>query len=130
MPVLVDTSVWVDYFRRGASVGAQALDALLADDRTVVTSLIRAEILSGARRETEYEYLERYLWALPILPDPPHLWNRVARARYRLARLGVQSSLVDLSIAVAACECRCPLLTLDRQFQAIARVIPIQFYSA
>jgi predicted nucleic acid-binding protein len=59
------------------------------------------------------------------LADPADLWERVAEARFNLARQGVQAHLVDLTIAITASVHGHALLTRDRDFEAIARVVPV-----
>jgi predicted nucleic acid-binding protein len=63
---------------------------------------------------------------LERLADPPELWDRVAEARYTLARRGHQGALIDLSIAITCHEAVDRLVTSDRDFRAIARVIPLE----
>ena len=45
--VLVDTSIWVDFFNGVASAGANELDGLLGSGRILIGDLILAEILRG-----------------------------------------------------------------------------------
>jgi len=51
--VLVDTSVWVDYFRGTDTPLTQKLDHLLEEERIVIGDLILAELLQGFRSEKD-----------------------------------------------------------------------------
>lgn len=126
--VLVDTSVWVRFFRGSDAEQGAVLSALVRENRVWMTSIVRAELLSGTRDEREYRLLDERLSAIPMLKEMPDLWDRVAQARFRLARKGYQSSLVDLTIAVSAHHSHVRLWTLDLGFRAIQEVIPLKFF--
>jgi predicted nucleic acid-binding protein len=126
--VVIDSSAWIDFFRRASSPSAAALTALVRANLACITPLIRVELLSGTRTESEHRLLEDQLTSIPVLDEPDDFWNRVARSRFKLARRGVQSSVVDVSIAVMANIHGCAILTLDRQFGVIAKTIPFPLY--
>lgn len=121
-PVLVDSSAWVDFFR-GRADAVRRLDALLADDRAATTGVIAAEVVSAARTRSEFDELRALFAALPQARPPDDLWDRVAESRFALARQGVRAHHVDLAIAVTAAASGHQLLTRDRDFVAIARVV-------
>jgi tRNA(fMet)-specific endonuclease VapC len=120
--VLVDSSAWIDFFR-GRADAVRRLDALLSDDRAATTGMIAAEVVSGARTRSELDELRSHFAALPQARPPDDLWDRVAESRFSLARQGVQGHVVDLAIAVTAATSGHQLLTRDRDFVAIARVV-------
>jgi len=91
-----------------------------------ITGPILAEVLSGAGSRAEFDRLRDLFQGLDRLADPPELWERIAEARYALARKGHQASLVDLSIALACLDGGHTLVTRDRDFRAIARVLPLE----
>ena len=122
--VLVDTSVWIDFFRGDTRASAR-LDPLLRDDRAAVSGPIVAEVTSGARTPASFQQLRARLGAVTMLEPPPGLWDRVAAARFTLARQGTQAHLVDLLIALTASHAGHTLLTRDRDFAGIARVVPL-----
>jgi tRNA(fMet)-specific endonuclease VapC len=127
--VLVDSSVWIDFFRRTHSSPVDVLGELVREDLACMTPIIRAELLSGTRSEAEYRMLEDRLGSVGVLSEPEDLWNQVAWARFRMARRGLQTSIVDVSIAVMARTHGCLLFTLDRQFSRMAKTIPFKLYS-
>src|ERR1035441_356942 len=100
--VVIDSSVWIDFFRDRHSACAASIRHFVEENQACLTSIIRVELLSGARHEAEYRTLEDLLVAIPILSEPHDFWNRVARARFRLARHGFQASVPDVAIAVLA----------------------------
>jgi predicted nucleic acid-binding protein len=124
----VDSSVWVRFFRQPEPTLAEALSQLVRKNRAQITQVIRAELLSGTRHEADYRLLEERLSGVVCLPEPDDLWDRVARARFLLARKGVQASLMDLSIGVHAQIYHSSLWTLDFDFRFIQKVIPLKFF--
>jgi predicted nucleic acid-binding protein len=122
--VLVDTSVWVDFFR-GDKAARGRLDALLRDGLAGVCGPTFAEVVSGASSGPEMQRLALLLRALPWLELVEDAWSRVAEVRFTLARAGVAASLVDILIALTAFETGAVLLTRDRDFARIQRVVPL-----
>jgi predicted nucleic acid-binding protein len=122
---VIDASAWIGFFR-GDGTAIRRIDPLLVDGTAAVTGPIVAEVLSGAATRAEFEHLRELFQGLERLADPSDLWDRVAEARYALARRGHQAALVDLSIAITCHEAGDRLMTRDRDFRAIARVIPLE----
>ena len=122
---VVDTSAWVSFFR-GDSAAIRRIDPLIADGVAAITGAVLAEVLSGTGSGAELEKLKDLIAGLERLPDPPELWDRVAEARYTLARRGYQASLIDLVIALACLDAGHKLVTRDRDFRAISRVVPLE----
>ena len=122
--ILVDSSVWIDFFR-GDKPSITRLDPLLLNDRVAVSGPIIAEVTSGALTLASFTLVKARLGSTVSLSDPKDLWDRVADARFALARQGVQANLVDLMIAVTAHVHNHKLLTRDKDFSAIVRVIPL-----
>lgn len=123
MRVLPDTSIWVEYLRRGASGPAGELDALLERDSVLICGPVLAELLAGSPLERREE-----LWlALGSLPwaDLDHAaWRQVGELAGELRRTGVTVALTDLVIAVACVRAEATLWTTDRDFERIGRALP------
>lgn len=128
--VLPDTSVWVDFSRRGAK-GAAATMRDLLDRREVATcGPVAAELLAG----TEGEVAER-IWdtlsSLPWVQLPATGWQEVGQVGRRLRRTGQMLPLTDLAIAVAAARSGHALWSLDSDFERIAPALDgLELYSA
>ncbi|MBI3299708.1 MAG: PIN domain-containing protein [Elusimicrobia bacterium] len=128
--VLVDTSVWVDFLRRGDTPEVGLLVKLIDKKLVRMTGLVQAEILSGAVSPRQFAALRDYLSAFDSLPDPPDLWPRVGAVRFRLARRGFQASIADIVIGVVAHCYRASLFTKDAHFASIAKVLPLRLVKA
>lgn len=121
--VLVDTNIWIDAFKDPGSTAIPELTELVLQKNACITPIIRAELLSGARDDAEYRLLDDRLLSIPLLDERRGVWDQVARARFQLARRGIQEGLLDLSIACAAHHHRAALWTRDKRFEAIQTVI-------
>ena len=123
--VLADTSAWVA-FLRGEATAVRRIDPLLAEGRLAIAGAVYAEILSGTASRGDFELLSGLLHGLEWLPEPPNLWERIAQARFTLARRGFQAATLDLIIALCALEASHTLLTRDRDFTRIQTVLPFE----
>ncbi len=120
--ILVDTSVWVEIFRKGPKSWKGAPFDI---DEAVTCLPVVQEVLQGIRDEVYYRRARESLLALPILESPMsvELYERAVEL-YRLARrqgLTIRSS-VDCLIAACALRNDVAVLHKDRDFQALARV--------
>ena len=59
--ILVDSSVWIDYFRGDATPQAEMLDALLGNEPLAVGDLILAEVLQGFQSERDFNQATQLL---------------------------------------------------------------------
>lgn len=59
--ILVDSSVWIDFFRGTPSLQADKLDALLGKEPLIVGDLILAEVLQGFTADRDFNQAHRLL---------------------------------------------------------------------
>ena len=127
--VMVDTSVWVAYFRGGKDFYpvADALDYLLADGDVVVDEIILSELLPFMRIRGEAE-AEDALLALdnpPLAPD----WPQLRQWQEQCLRHGVNKvGIPDLLIAQHAKALGVPLFSLDRHFPLMAPLVGLELW--
>ena len=117
--VLVDTSVWVAYLRSPNSASARELQALLDRGEVVVTGVIMAEIVQGARTASQETTLGSRLRRLPYAELDRAGWLRVGSLSRELKAQGRVMGLPDLSIAVAALQGGHAVYTLDADFNQV-----------
>ena len=131
MIMLVDTSVWIDYFRGKDSAEVNRLSSALSEDEDLcICGLVLTEILQGIRSATQYRRVRRMLNPLIYLPMSKQ--DHVAAADiYRTARAGGRTIRNSLDCLIAACAIShgVPLLQNDRDFQTIAAVSKLRFVS-
>ena len=129
MSVLVDTSVWSLALRRDAPTPAREVDALAsAVERgdVCLTGAILQEVLQGFPSLERTRRLVSYLAPFPLLDVHRGDFVLAAEIRNKCRAKGLAVTTIDAQIAAAAINHRCPLLTADRDFEAIARHFPLR----
>lgn len=126
--VVVDSSVWVDYFNGQAMPETDRLDRLLGTEPVAIGDLILAEVLQGFRNDADYKMARQLLTSLTV-----HDMLGAARAvrvaeHYRaLKRKGVTiRKTTDAIIATFCIEQKLPLLYSDRDFDPFVRHLGLQ----
>jgi len=116
--IVIDSSVWVDYFNGAASPATDKLDALLGVEPLAVGDIILTEVLQGFRNDADYKTAKKLMTSLAIL-DMLGEQNAVKCAdNYRTLRkrgLTVRKT-IDVVIATFCIENKYPLLFQDRDF--------------
>ena len=124
--VLVDTSVWIEVFRRGA---AFRLESAVDFDEVVTCLPVVQEVLQGFDEERQFRIASEAMLSLPIVESPMDVSLFVeAVALYRSARRTGKTVRSGVDCLIAACALRHDLTVLhnDRDFPAIAAVSPLQ----
>ncbi len=129
--ILIDSSVWIDFFNGTEGSAISALEKLIADEEEVYLSeYILTEVLQGFRDEMEYEAARQCLLRFPIA----RLRNKdsyiEAAQIYRQCRKqGITiRKTADCLIARTAIENDLFLLHKDNDFNLIASVCPLKVY--
>ena len=117
--VLVDTSIWIEYFNKPDSRAGASLENLLKQGRVVGTGVVLAELLQGAKIEKEFELILESMTALPLLETTLSTWIHAGRMSYSLRKKGITIPTTDLILASLAVENHCLIFTLDPHFNRI-----------
>jgi predicted nucleic acid-binding protein len=119
---LVDTSVWIEVFRRGTSLD---LESLLDIDEIVTCLPVIQEVLQGFREEAPYRLARESITSFPIVEAPMSLDVFLQAAElYRSARRSGLTVRSSTDCLIAACALRNDLSVLhrDRDFAILAKV--------
>jgi predicted nucleic acid-binding protein len=122
---LVDTSVWVEVFRRPARVD---LTSVASVDEIVTCLPVIQEVLQGFADATAFRTAREAMLAFPIVESPLRLEVfDAAIDLYRSARRSGYSIRSSVDCLIAACALRQGLTVLhhDRDFPTLARVSPL-----
>ncbi len=119
--ILVDSSVWIDYFNGAETRQTDRLDELLGSDLLLTGDIILAEVLQGFRNDRDFRRAKR---ALDVLEFRAMLGRDVAlksAANYRALRAqGITvRRTIDMLIATFCIENGYELLHADRDFDPI-----------
>ncbi len=124
---LVDTSVWVGFFKASPTPPVERLKALVTAGTEVgLTPTILQEILQGTADERQFAKYRSYFETQPLyLPeDPIETAVTVARIYFDCRRRGITvRSSNDCLIAQTAVEHDLVLLHNDEDFRRISRVL-------
>lgn len=127
--MLVDTSVWIDFFNDCASAESERLARAIGDGESIaLPGIVLTEILLGLKTDAEASRIADLLLAFDVVPEPTLADYQEAARIYRICRAGGVTirSTIDCLIAQLAIRDHLPLLTKDRDFRAIARCCPLQ----
>ncbi len=124
---LLDTSVWVRYFRPGGDEALKAeVSRLLALGEVFTCWVVKAELLVGTRDEGAFDRLLSALEGLPEVELTAGVWESAARLGHRLRRLGISIPLPDLLIAGAALSADLELWHTDEDFERVKAAAPLK----
>jgi len=121
--MIVDSSVWIDFF---AGEKVDDLEEALRLGIAMLTPVVAAELISGARHQRQRAELLALLSSLPCHAAPLQHWIRVGHLRRQLRGAGISVSTPDAHIAQCALDHKAPLLTRDRIFSRIAEQTQLQ----
>ena len=116
--ILVDSSVWIDYFRGASTTQADKLDTLLTRERLAVGDLVVAEVLHGFRDDLAFEQARDVLEQFVFVELGGYRIALQAAKNYRTLRargISVRKT-VDTIIATKCIEDGFALLYSDRDF--------------
>lgn len=116
--ILVDTSVWIDYFNGVESEKTDILDARLSDDNVVIGDIIFIEILQGFRHDQDFNRAKKVLSVLDQFEMLGKDMVFKCANNYRaLRKRGITiRKTTDVIIATFCIDNRLPLLFSDRDF--------------
>ena len=119
--ILVDSSVWVDFFRNRPTAQADWLDRNLGVEGLVVGDLILAEVLRGLEDERGFEAAGRWLGRLEhVVLGGMDIAVQAARNDRALRSRGLTvRGTVDLIIATRCLADGLQLLHCDHDFDAL-----------
>jgi len=122
MKVLVDSSIWIDYFR--GAVSDAKLDFLIDENLVVVNDLILAELIPALhlRQQAKLIALMREIACPPLLID----WDDLIQMQIVCLQHGINKiGIPDLMIAQHAIKNHLDLYTRDKHFTSIAQYVPL-----
>lgn len=126
--IVVDSSVWIDFFNGVSTPEVECLDGLLGKTPLAIGDLILVEVLQGFRHGRDGAKARQLFQSLTLLPmlEGRNAW--VAAQNYRQLRskgITVRKT-IDGIIATACIEANLPLLFSDRDFQPYVEHLGLQ----
>ncbi|HIJ23934.1 MAG: PIN domain-containing protein [Gammaproteobacteria bacterium] len=123
MDVLVDTSVWIDYFKGGSS--SNNLDFLIDDNLIVINEVVLAELIP-------YLKIKKHTNVIKLLNEINKIslnidWDKIIEYQVKCLRSGANGAgIPDLIIAQNALQNDCRVYSLDRHFRLLSEVLGVK----
>jgi predicted nucleic acid-binding protein len=117
--IVVDSSVWIDFFHGMSNPEVERLDGLLGVTPLAIGDLILVEVMQGFRTDQDVATARQLFRSLALLPmlGGSNAWKAAENYR-QLRRKGITvRKTIDGIIATACIEANLPLLFSDRDFQ-------------
>jgi predicted nucleic acid-binding protein len=126
--ILVDSSVWIDYFKGTITPQTEKLDALLGREPVYIGDLILTEVLQGFNDERTFESVRKMLTSLTVVELGGEEIAILAAQNFRaLRKLGVTvRKTIDTIIATRCIQGGYHLLHCDRDFEPFATYLGLR----
>lgn len=126
--ILIDSSVWIDYFNGQGTRETDFLDRLLGNEVAATGDVILVEVLQGFRADADYSAARQALSSLPAYDMLGMQRSEQAAIRYRrLRKSGVTiRKTIDVIIGSFCIDEGLPLLFSDRDFLPMVEHLGLQ----
>ena len=117
--IVVDSSVWIDFFHGVSTPEVERLDGLLGLTPLAIGDLVLVEVMQGFRTDQDVATARQLFRSLALLPmlGGSNAWKAAENVR-QLRRKGITvRKTIDGIIATACIEANLPLLFSDRDFR-------------
>lgn len=123
--IVVDSSVWIDFFNGKRTSQTDWLDASLGNTPILMGDLILAEVLQGFQSDRDFRIARDLLLRLPFMPMGGQALALESAMNYRLLRRkGVTvRKTIDVMIGTFCIHHRLPLLHDDRDFDPMVKLL-------
>ncbi|MFZ0484572.1 MAG: PIN domain-containing protein [Desulfobacterales bacterium] len=123
MSVLVDTSIWIEYFRSGND--SEKLDFLIDENLIVINDLILAELVPSlrVRNQRKIVSLLRNINKLELSIS----WDQIIEFQFKCLKNGLNGiGIPDLIVAQNAKQNQCTIYSLDNHFELMKDILKLQ----
>lgn len=124
---LVDTSAWIEFFRKKEPCHAIVAN-LMADRKICCVGIVLAELVQGVKTDAELDVLRDFVHVFDFLPESADCWREAGELSRVLRRKGKTVGLSDCYIAVVASANKARVLTLDKHFEVLQSVAAVEVH--
>lgn len=126
MGIMIDTSVWIDFFRPGTPEATRRkADLFISDAGAVLCEPVLFELMRAAPRAQRHK-LGQLLDTFNIVSTPAALWTDAIALGQRCRDRGLSPRPLDLLIASLCITHNLLLVTFDRDFESIANATDLR----
>jgi predicted nucleic acid-binding protein len=123
--VLIDTSVWIEFFSKKESNISSKLREYLKLNQACYTGPIAVELYQGAKTYKEIQIIDQLLQTITYMEITRTHYHRAGLISQKAAREGKAFSTIDMILATVAHDEQLLLFSLDTHFQDISRYCPL-----
>jgi len=123
MSVLVDTSIWIEYFKNGNNY--EKLDFLIDENLVLTNDLILAELIPFLKIRNQRKLIEllNNINKLKLIIN----WEKIIESQYTCLKNGINGvGIPDLIIAQNAKQNHCEIYSLDSHFLLLKDILKIK----
>ena len=125
MKILVDSSVWIDYFRSG--LNSNALDVLIDKNLIAVNDLILTELIPYLHLQNRKKLIS--LMNTVFKYEMKIDWNQIIEFQTRCLKKGLNGiGIPDLLITQNAIQNRAEIFSLDNHFKLMKDPLKIKLF--
>ena len=117
--VLIDTSIWVEYFLGKNEELVDSVKDLIRTRRATLCGIVLSELLAGVKAKRSRDTLKQTLDALEYAEVSRDTWILAGELSSNLKHQGLSVPLTDLILTALALENHSELFTLDSHFDRI-----------
>ncbi len=117
--IIVDTCVWIEFFRKQESELTLHLKSLLRERKVIMVGMVMAEILQGVKAPKEATLVKQNLEKLPYLEMTRDVWEAAGEISASLRLAGITIPLSDLIIAGIALSGDHEIFSIDPHFEKV-----------
>ncbi len=130
--ILVDSSVWIDYFNGKKTAQTDWLDSSLGSTPILIGDLILTEVLQGFQRDKDFRIARDLLLLIPFVPMGGRSLGLESAMNYRLLRKrGVTvRKTIDIMIGTFCIHYQLTLLHDDRDFDPMVKFLGLKTIDA
>lgn len=127
--VIIDTSAWVEFFRRdGDHLIKLSVKGLLDAFEGVLCGPVEMEFLGGAS-PNEMKTIQAWFEIIPYLPNDQKIWRKTASNFSKLRAAGFTLPWNDILIATIAHEKGVTVYAHDKHFLILAKELGVRLYT-
>jgi predicted nucleic acid-binding protein len=126
--IIVDSSVWIDYFNGKKTKKTDWLDTSLGSIAIVMGDLILAEVLQGFQSDEDFRIARNLLLPLPFMAMGGQVLALESAKNYRfLRKKGITViKTIDVMIGTFCIHYRLPLLYEDKDFDPMVKLLGLR----
>ncbi len=126
--VIVDTSAWVEFFRRQGDPKVKlAVKGLLDAYEATLCGPVEMEFLGGVRAD-EKKHVQSWFNVVPYAGNDQKVWRKAADLYARMNSKGHKIPWNDALIATVTLEKGCRVYAVDKHFEAMSRFASVRLY--